>query len=162
MTLQRRFSVVVTVTDSFDNDIIFPMKPCSHLTSAFALFFDLCRQFLENANVNHLLLPWNPFLTFDVNANSVVKCEQGLSGSQVIKSSNVVLQRLISDLQSRFDFFADPLADTQTSTQRPTQNVFKRKIIIKKVRATGVSKNFQYICFSYFSPALIVAPTDCM
>ena len=57
--------------------VLLKIRP--HVTSAF--FFDLCRPVLENANVkcqhNHLL-PWDLFLTSDVNANADVTCDQGV------------------------------------------------------------------------------------
>ena len=56
------------------------LKAGLQVTSALAFSFDLCRYFLENANVkckqNHLL-PQNPFLTFDANAK--VTCKQGFT-----------------------------------------------------------------------------------
>ena len=53
----------------------------SQVASAFAFFFDLCHTFLETLNVkceHHHLLSQNSVLTFDVNTNADVQCEQGL------------------------------------------------------------------------------------
>ena len=63
------------------------VKVDSHLTSAVAFFFDLCRQILENANVKYKhyhLLPKNPLLTFD--ANTDLKCEQGITSKSPSRS----------------------------------------------------------------------------
>ena len=61
-------------------------KVHSHITSAFAFFFDLCRPVLENANVSgehYHFFPWNPLLTFDTNASAGVMCEQSFSVGSV-------------------------------------------------------------------------------
>ena len=57
------------------------LKAGLHVTSAFAISFDLCRAVLENTNVkckHQHLLPQNPLLTFDANAKGDVTCKQGL------------------------------------------------------------------------------------
>ena len=57
-------------------------KVHSHVTSAFAFFFDLCHPILKNANVilNTVTCSHRtPFLTFVKNANVDVTCEQDFS-----------------------------------------------------------------------------------
>ena len=58
------------------------LKPGLHVTFASAFSFDLFRHILENANVkckHDHLLPQNPLLTFDANADADVTCKQGLN-----------------------------------------------------------------------------------
>ena len=63
------------------------LKVHSHVTSAFAYFFDLCRSVLQNANVkldHYHFLPWNPFLRFGAKAKIDVTCDQDLRSIHMV------------------------------------------------------------------------------
>ena len=56
------------------------VKVHSHVTSAFVFFFDLCCLADEKANLkceHKHVLPYNPFVKFDVNANADIACGLG-------------------------------------------------------------------------------------
>ena len=79
MTVQERLYFTFVIKLTVDYLGISRLILRSFVTSAFAFVFNICRPVLENANVkceHDHLLPQNPFLTFDANAD--VTCEQGL------------------------------------------------------------------------------------
>ena len=78
---------ILTMKEMFElflcEDIDVLLKLCSHLTSVFTFFFDLCCQ-MQTLSVNTIICWHGPFLKFDANVD--IKCEQGLSVGKVRES----------------------------------------------------------------------------
>ena len=69
---------------------------------AFAFFCDLCRPFLENANVkceHNKLLPQTPFPMLDANANAnTVTCKQGFIDTYPMEQIRTMEENLVVSL----------------------------------------------------------------
>ena len=112
--------------------IVQALKVQSHGTSAFAVFFDLCRHVLANVKLkcehNHLL-PQNPFLMFDVNAD--VACEQGVMLSWYVQlykaeETRVTSEHVIDTLG--FDFMTADLRFSNRDLSSGLRTLIKKNL----------------------------------